>query len=187
MNCNNLYPSASIIIASKNKRRFKEEVSSVIIHGTGDNNPTLNTVRYLTKPNTASAHIVIGRDGRTYQLVPFDREAWHAGVSEWDGKKSLNKRSIGIELCNSLSLLKTSKGFTDKWGHDVPESEVFEWKGGYWQNYTEAQYMALDSVIWFLTVKLGILELLGHEQISPGRKVDPGPAFQWHFFRKDNL
>lgn len=187
MKQSNFYPKANVMLASKNNKKFKEDVETVIIHGTGSNNSAKSIVDYLLKPKTASAHIVIGRDGQVFQLVPFNVIAWHAGHSVWDGKKWLNNRSIGIELCNSLKLVKTKNGFQDQYNHNVPDSEVYEWEGDYWQLYTEDQYLALHELLTFLTMKFGILELLGHEQVSPGRKIDPGPAFHWHFFRKDNL
>lgn len=99
-----------------------------------------------------SAHLLIERSGRITQFVPFSMRAWHAGVSRWRGREGCNDFSIGIEL----------EG-TDH----VP--------------YSEAQYAALERVLGFLYERfaLGPERVAGHEHIAPGRKTDPGPAFDW--------
>ncbi|MBP0047542.1 1,6-anhydro-N-acetylmuramyl-L-alanine amidase AmpD [Marinobacterium sp. AK62] len=104
-----------------------------------------------------SAHLLIERDGRMIQFVPFDRRAWHAGQSCFDGREACNDFAIGIEL----------EG-TD----DTP--------------YTDAQYQVLSAVTRALLAYYPGLtpeRITGHEHIAPGRKTDPGPAFDWHRFR----
>jgi AmpD protein len=104
-----------------------------------------------------SAHLFIGRDGALTQFVPFDRRAWHAGVSEFRGRTACNDYSIGIEL----------EG-TD----ETP--------------YTDAQYERLGVVAHaLLSTYTGITpqRIVGHSDIAPGRKTDPGPAFDWARFR----
>ncbi len=101
-----------------------------------------------------SAHLLVRRDGRLLQFVPFHRRAWHAGLSCWQGRDRCNDFAIGIEL----------EG-TD----EVP--------------YTEQQYAALDTVLPALMADYpGITRqrIVGHSDIAPGRKTDPGPAFDWH-------
>lgn len=105
-----------------------------------------------------SAHLFIERDGKVTQFVPFDARAWHAGGSSFDGVAECNNYSIGIEL----------EG-TD----DLP--------------YSDAQYRALEKVSRQLLLsypKLTPERITGHADIAPGRKTDPGPAFDWQRFRK---
>lgn len=100
-----------------------------------------------------SAHLLIDRQGAIVQCVPFDRRAWHAGVSSWRGRVSCNRFSIGIELEGTES---------------TP--------------YSEAQYAALQSVLAALMQRypaLGPDTIVGHAEIAPERKRDPGSAFDW--------
>jgi AmpD protein len=103
--------------------------------------------------STVSAHVLIARDGTFTQYVPFDRRAWHAGRSEYCGRAACNDFSIGIEL----------EGTDD-------------------QEYASAQYGALVELIGALRrgyPSLRSAEIVGHSDIAPGRKTDPGPAFDW--------
>lgn len=105
-----------------------------------------------------SAHLFIRRDGSVIQFVPFNRRAWHAGKSAWCGRERCNDFSIGIEL----------EG-TD----DAP--------------YEEAQYRTLAAVLDALRAAYPALHedaVTGHSDIAPGRKTDPGPAFDWAFLRE---
>jgi N-acetyl-anhydromuramoyl-L-alanine amidase len=100
-----------------------------------------------------SAHLFIDRRGRVIQFVPFDQSAWHAGVSDWRGRKGCNRYSIGIEL-----------------------------EGTDTTRYTTRQYESLAKVIRALTDRyptLGSDGIVGHNEIAPGRKTDPGPGFDW--------
>lgn len=100
-----------------------------------------------------SSHVVIRRDGGLTQYVPFTRRAWHAGASEYCGRTACNDFSIGIEL----------EG-TD----DLP--------------YEAAQYTALAALLRALLATYPSLSrerLVGHSDVAPGRKTDPGPAFDW--------
>jgi AmpD protein len=104
-----------------------------------------------------SAHLLIDRHGQITQFVPFDRRAWHAGRSCFEGRDNCNDFSIGIEL----------EG-TD----DTP--------------YTEAQYQTLARVTRCLMAAYPAItpaRICGHSDIAPGRKTDPGPAFDWARFR----
>jgi AmpD protein len=104
-----------------------------------------------------SAHCVIFRDGRICQYVPFTARAWHAGLSLWRGRDKCNDFSIGIEL----------EGCDD-------------------EAYTAAQYQSLLSLCQYLYQQFPTLaagDITGHSDIAPGRKTDPGPAFDWPAFR----
>lgn len=100
-----------------------------------------------------SAHVFINRRGGITQFVPFDRRAWHAGASKWRGRVRCNDFSIGIEL----------EGADDR-------------------PYTSSQYTALNRTLKALFVRypeLGRDTVVGHSEISPGRKTDPGAFFDW--------
>jgi len=105
-----------------------------------------------------SAHVVIRREGAVTQYVPFGMRAWHAGQSQYQGRSACNDFSIGIEL----------EG-TD----DIP--------------YTDAQYASLAALIAALLATYPTLaaeRITGHSDIAPGRKTDPGPAFDWARLRR---
>jgi len=100
-----------------------------------------------------SAHLFIRRDGEVVQFVPLHRRAWHAGVSCWEGRERCNDYSVGIEL----------EGADDT-------------------AYAEAQYEALSSLLRCLQAAYPALSparVVGHSDVAPGRKTDPGPAFDW--------
>jgi len=120
-----------------------------------DAHPYFATMHTLT----VSAHVLIDRDGVLTQYVPFDRRAWHAGMSEYCGRFACNDFSVGIEL----------EG-TD----DLP--------------YADAQYRALSQLIVALRrgyPSLRSAEVVGHSDIAPGRKTDPGPAFDWALLERE--
>ncbi|QPK62633.1 1,6-anhydro-N-acetylmuramyl-L-alanine amidase AmpD [Methylomonas sp. LL1] len=105
-----------------------------------------------------SAHVLIRRDGELVQYVPFDRRAWHAGVSSYQGRERCNDFSIGIELEGSVN-----------------------------QPYTELQYQRLAEVAGLLIAnypKLSRERIVGHSDIAPERKADPGPWFDWQKFHQ---
>ncbi|HET7462595.1 MAG TPA: N-acetylmuramoyl-L-alanine amidase [Longimicrobium sp.] len=149
------------------------------------------SINWLANPEAkASAHIVIGRDGKVTQQVPFNRVAWHAGKSEWKGIVGLNSHSIGIELDNPGKMVK--KG--DHWaavtfGGSFPDSDVLvathknESSPAGWYKYPEAQLAVAREVAKAIVQAYGLKEVIGHDDISPGRKVDPGPAFPMDSFR----
>lgn len=143
-----------------------------------------SSVDTLRDPNVkASAHLVIGRDGKIVQLIPFNKIAWHAGASEWDGRTGLNKYSIGIEIDNAGLLTKSGEKYKTWFGTTISADDVFygmhrnQSSPAYWHEYTEKQIQVVFDVCRVLRDKYGITTIVGHEEISPGRKVDPGPAF----------
>lgn len=111
-----------------------------------------------------SAHCLIGRRGEVIQYVPFHKRAWHAGVSVYQGRQQCNDYAIGIELEGTDELA-----------------------------YTQAQYSSLiqlTRLIMQTYPKITLGRIVGHNDIAPGRKTDPGFAFNWGLFRtmliKDN-
>jgi AmpD protein len=100
-----------------------------------------------------SAHVLIKRDGHCVQYVPFDKRAWHAGKSAYQGRERCNDFSIGIEL-----------------------------EGTELIDYTDQQYVQLAAIIRTLLEaypKLSTQRITGHSDIAPGRKTDPGASFDW--------
>ncbi|MBN9437076.1 N-acetylmuramoyl-L-alanine amidase [Bosea sp. (in: a-proteobacteria)] len=133
------------------------------------------------KAARASVHVVIDRDGAVAQLVPFDVVAYHAGASSYSGITGLNQHSIGIELVNNGRLNRSDDGSWVTWsGHVVPPERVFIESGDEkqaWERYTEAQLASLAGVIRSLkTAYPSLQEVVGQSDISPGRKLGPGPA-----------
>jgi len=149
-----------------------------------------SSVRHLTKKETkASAHLVIGRDGAISQLVPFNRIAWHAGRSRWQGLIGMNRHSIGIELDNAGPLDGGSGQWRSWFGRTYPDDDVvvashkFEGIERGWHRYTEAQLTAALEASEAIVSHYGLIEVLGHDDIAPERKLDPGPAFPMENFR----
>lgn len=97
-----------------------------------------------------SAHFFVRRDGSLIQFVSCLQRAWHAGVSQWQGRQRCNDFSIGIELEGSDS-----------------------------QPFTDAQYATLRPLVDTLRTAYFINAIVGHSDIAPGRKTDPGPCFDW--------
>ncbi len=183
------------LLTSKNNLEFPpNSPDSLIIHYTAGSGAE-SSAKYLQDKNVkASAHIVIGREGEIFQIVPFNKIAWHAGKSYYGGRPGFNNFSIGIELDNAGILTKTGNEYQSWFGRKYPQSEVMEaihrneTAPRFWHTYTEKQLklnMEIASVIIAAYPK--IFEILGHEEISPGRKQDPGPAFPLDKFRRTVL
>lgn len=157
---------------------------TVVVHYTAG--ITLDSaVRTLCDPaSKASAHFVVDRDGSIVQLVELDTIAWHAGVSRHLNRSGLNKFSIGIEIVNAGRLNRTAAGDLLTWfgrrieAHDGVElMHRNESAAAWWHTYPEAQIDSVFTLTQQLVAGLSIKHIVGHEEISPGRKSDPGPAF----------
>ena len=114
-----------------------------------EEDPYFQSIQHLR----VSSHVLIARDGSLTQYVPFELRAWHAGTSYWRGRSACNDFSIGIEL-----------------------------EGADEEPYDERQYAALAEVVAALQRSYPSLAegwIAGHSDIAPGRKTDPGPAFDW--------
>lgn len=145
---------------------------------------------FANKEAKASAHLLIGRDGTVTQFAPFNSITWHAGDSQWSGLNGLNKYSIGIELVNAGRLQKTAGNWVcavDK--KVVPDNEVMiarhknDQSDAAWQTYTDIQLEVSIEIAALLVKTYQMADVLGHEDISPFRKSDPGPAFPMSSFR----
>ncbi len=160
-----------------------------VIHYTagGSLGSALRTLSRRKRRGNVSAHLVIGRDGAVAQLADFRRITWHAGVSKLTHKgveyRGLNRHAIGIELVNYGWLDMSAD---DGWRRGpilVAHGDAIEARhknGGPamgWQIYPKAQIDALIAALRALHAGYGILDVVGHDDIAPQRKTDPGPAF----------
>lgn len=151
-------PVAAKVFPSPNHGERKEGLrpTMLVLHYTGmpDSGEAL---QWLCNPvSQVSAHYFVFEDGRVLQMVPEARRAWHAGVSTWDGETDINSRSIGIEIANP--------------GHP----------GGL-PPFPEAQIESVIALTRDIVTRWRIpaVRVLGHSDVAPGRKLDPGEAFPW--------
>ena len=131
-------------------------VDMLVLHYTGMHDGEAALAR-MCDPNTkVSAHYMLDEDGTVYALVPEEMRAWHAGVSYWAGGRDINARSIGIELVNP--------------GHEF----------GY-RHFPDLQIAALISLVQAILARHAIpaWRILGHSDVAPMRKTDPGELFPW--------
>ena len=138
------------------KNRLKKDIKFIIIHYTGMQSE-IESIRRLKNPKfKVSCHYLINRKGKIIRMVKDKNIAWHAGKSRWKQFKNLNKNSIGIELVNK--------------GHEF----------GY-QNFSSHQIKSLIKLCKYLKKKYSIKkeDFLGHSDIAPLRKIDPGEKFPW--------
>lgn len=163
---------------------------AIIIHYTAGASfsSSLNT---LCDPKSkVSAHLLIGRNGEIAQMVPFDTKAWHAGRSSYKGRNGYNNYSIGIELDNAGMLSKEGNDYVSWFGRFHSEKDVIEavhrneTRSRFWHQYTKKQLQLVETLCNILCSHYGIKEILGHEEIAPLRKSDPGPAFPLDELRK---
>jgi N-acetylmuramoyl-L-alanine amidase len=137
-------------------RRGAAPIDTLILHYTGMRNRDEALARLCDPSAEVSAHYVIDEDGTVFQLVDEERRAWHAGLSFWQGERDLNSRSIGIELVNP--------------GHEH----------GY-RRFPPVQMQALIALVGPMLRRRAIppSRILGHSDVAPWRKQDPGELFDW--------
>lgn len=171
----------------------KNKLDTIVIHYTaGPYQSSLNT---LVNPKVkASAHVLIDRDGSITQLIPFNEIAWHAGESSYGGRTGYNKYSIGIEIVNSGPLTKSGNVYRSWFGAAYNPSDVMEGihrnqsTPKYWHVYTAEQIETVRQLCQELIEAYpNIKQILGHEEIAPSRKTDPGPAFPLDKLREQLL
>jgi len=142
-----------------NERPNGVEVNAIIIHYTEINKQ--ETIEHFLNPDSeVSSHYMISKEGEITEFVNPGSRAWHAGVSSWKGVPNLNDNSIGIELVNN--------------GDEA---------------FAEKQYESLIGLIKFLKRKYPIKDnlILGHSDIAPERKIDPGKYFEWERLSKEKI
>ena len=140
------------------------KIQSVIIHYTGMKTASASIKRLKNKKSKVSCHYLIDNSGKIIQMVKDQDIAWHAGISYWNGKKNLNNSSIGIELQN--------KG--QEFGYE---------------KFRKGQISSLISLVNLLKQKYNISDafILGHSDIAPDRKIDPGYLFPWHQLYNEDI
>jgi N-acetylmuramoyl-L-alanine amidase len=148
-------------LPSPNFNDRKHPVDMLVLHYTGMETGQGALDRMREEEAGVSAHYMLWEDGRVVQLVGEDKRAWHAGVSRWQGDEDLNSRSIGIEIVNG--------------GHDWPLA------GGGLPPYPDAQMEALIELCTGILARWDIpsSRIVGHSDIAPMRKADPGEHFPW--------
>lgn len=161
--------------------------TAIVLHYTAGKTAAADAAWLAKQDKTyLSAHVVLGRDGSLCQLLPCNVMAYHAGASYWKGRNNLNGWSVGIEMTNFGWLRKDADGTFRSWsGHAVPASEVVEakHKNGwpefrYWHRFTAVQVATAVAVCRALLQRYPRIDtIVGHDDIAPRRKQDPGPAF----------
>ena len=146
------------------KKRKVKDIKFLIFHYTGMKKEIDAINRLIDKKTKVSSHYIIKNNGEILTLVPNLYTAWHAGISSWKNYKSINKYSIGIEISNP--------------GHDNK-----------YRNFSKKQIDSILKLSKFLIKKFKIKSnsILGHSDISPNRKKDPGEKFPWHYLYKNQI
>jgi N-acetylmuramoyl-L-alanine amidase len=145
-----------IELPSPNHAARQSAVDVLVLHYTElPLDESLKILRDDKRPNRVSAHYVLAEDGTAYRLVPEERVAWHAGRSHWRGRDALNGTSIGIEIVNLHG---------DR--HDYPDAQI-------------AALIALCRDIIGRHRGIAPRNVVGHSDIAPRRKIDPGLRFPW--------
>ncbi len=149
---------------NRNARAAGKSIRYVILHYTGMPEPDASRAWLCDPKSEVSAHYLIERTGQTWQLVAETDRAWHAGVSFWQGETDMNSVSVGIELVNR--------------GH--------QW--GY-QDFPAAQIAACAELVRGIMQRHTIppRNILGHSDIAPQRKEDPGELFPWQELAKQGI
>ena len=145
-------------------KRSKKKIIFIILHYTGMRKETRAIERLCDLKSKVSSHYFVKNNGKILNLIPDLYTAWHAGDSKWKKFKSLNNYSIGIEISNP--------------GHDH----------GY-KKFSSKQILSIIKLLRFLIGKYKIKKqnILGHSDIAPNRKKDPGEKFPWSRLAKKNL
>ena len=143
------------------KKRKANQINFIIFHYTGMKKESEAIKRLTSSKSKVSSHYLIKKNGEIVIMVPDLYEAWHAGVSSWKNLKSLNKQSIGIEISNP--------------GHNSN-----------YKRFSKKQIKSIKELSKFLIKKYKISKknILGHSDIAPTRKKDPGEKFPWKYLAK---
>ena len=146
------------------KRRKISEIKFIVFHYTGMKSEKKAIDKLLDQNSKVSCHYLIKNNGDIIKMVPETYQAWHAGISSWKKFKSLNKNSIGIEITNP--------------GHEFKYKE-----------FSKKQISSLIKLTKYLVKKYKInsKSILGHSDIAPERKMDPGEKFPWEFLSKNKI
>jgi len=145
-------------------KRHKKNIKFIILHYTGMKKESDAIKRLCDPKSKVSSHYFIKNNGSILNLVPESYTAWHAGISQWKNNKSLNKLSIGIEINNP--------GHSNKY-----------------KKFSKKQIISISKLLKILKkkYKIELKNVLGHSDIAPDRKKDPGEKFPWKILAKKKL
>lgn len=157
--------------------------TGIALHDTAGGPPGDSVSWLKSNPRQASAHAIILPDGAIVQLAPFDRRTNHAYPSRWRGREGCNGFMVGLEIVNPGALLPRGDRFVSSFGqlydgaiHAKSPAHTGEW----WLPYTEAQLDTIERLVTALARAYPtITEVVGHHDVSPGRKSDPTPLMPW--------
>ena len=164
---NGIALNAQFIASANFDERPNQEISLIVLHNislppgeyggsgiielfTNQLDPQAHPYYAGIHQHKVSAHFLIRRDGQLVQFVSCLKRAWHAGISQWQQRERCNDFSVGIEI-----------------------------EGSDFEEFTEAQYASLQILLAALQLSYPIQAIVGHSEIAPGRKTDPGPFFDW--------
>ncbi len=155
--------------ASPNFNERTGDVNMIVLHYTGMESGDAALERMCDPESKVSAHFMVWEDGEVSQLVGEDKRAWHAGVGGWQGDGDINSCSIGIEIVNG--------------GHNVPLAD------GSLPPYPETQIQSVIALCDYLRASHIIphTRIVGHSDIAPARKEDPGEHFPWKTLAENGL
>ena len=145
-------------------KRYPKDIKFIIFHYTGMKKETNAINRLTNQKSKVSSHYFIKNNGEILTLVPVSYIAWHAGISSWKNYNYLNRYSIGIEISNS--------------GHNYKYKKF---------NYKQIKSIVKLSKFLIKKYKIKSNFILGHSDISPDRKKDPGEKFPWHYLSKKKI
>jgi|GEM_PF-2913835 len=181
------------LVDARRSTRDIRAPQAIVLHF--DGGPDDGAVRAYSSDSRSlgSAHIVIERDGRVTQLLPFDVGATHVGAGEWEGITALNGSTIGVMFANWGRLNGAPGAWRLPFGdRPIPDSQVLEIRNEQtgevtgWERFTEAQLQAAEEVIRALIRRYPTIRgVVGHDEVARprGRKIDPGPAMPYERFR----
>lgn len=157
------HPSA-IVCESPNYNDRRHSLDMLVLHYTGMENGEKALKWLCMKESQVSSHYLVMEDGQIYQMVPETKRAWHAGVSSWERQEDLNSRSIGIEIVNA--------------GHEFGLPD-----------YPQIQIQAVLKLSQDILSRWPVPphRVVGHSDIAPSRKRDPGEKFPWKFFFENGV
>ena len=167
----------------------------VIIHWTGTARSAYDSIVWSQDPRSrASWHITIDRDGSVYvDNAGFRGVLWHAGVSKWTAPQMrktynyLNRYSVGIELAcaGKVHKKKDTNEFLDSFGNEVNSRMVVEYSGEDYESFTPSQLRISKEIALLICKQYNCVDILGHYEISPSRKIDPGSLYPLASLRTD--
>lgn len=149
---------------SPNFDERRQPLSMLVLHYTGMETGQRALERMCDPEAKVAAHYMVEEDGRIFQLVDEAKRAWHAGVASWNGVEDINSRSIGVEIVNG--------------GHDYGLPD-----------YPREQMEAVIALCKDIQTRNSILpaDIVGHSDIAPGRKLDPGEHFPWQQLAENGI